>query len=414
MAMTINGSMGIWKALSEANLRLYQYNMERGRIILQGAAAQEAEREMARLDVIYDGRKESEYEAQINAIYNQKTALADISSSLTAAQKKIGDLRLALSELSSFAAAGNSDGFDAKLKEINDIVGSSTTAYDQPDNLIGNRYHGSWRSQTNLTTANGVDIQYKSQFLGSDYQIVTDDGRVLSYNPSSESVGDYRFENLTIDRNASNIQDGGRIVFTDSETGETIEGTLKMGGLGIGSSWMYGMESTSALSKEISVLNQEIAALKVDEEGNPIETLSEETLALIAQKEADITSKTAMIETMRESNKSFGTDAAASIKQAMKLLDKVALEYEYAGSMVTSAINGYDVQMSDLQRKYDEAAEETLNARTAARQALQVKADLLDKKFALSSTTSATLIGGLFSYESVDSKKTIYDILGGN
>lgn len=434
MAMTVSGDMGIWKALSEANLRMYQYNMERGRIILQGGAAQEMQRELKRIDSVYSGKKEDEYEAQINATFVKKMALAETNSSLTNALKDIEELRLDLAELSSLAVNGATEAFDEKLKDINLRVGSSSGSLDNLSNLIGNRSRGSWTSQVKLASAGGMDIQYKSQFLGSDYQIITDDGRTLSYDAYSKSIGgaDYKFGNLVIDENASTIGNGGRIVFTDSETGETVEGTLKMGGLKIGNAWMYGMQDTSSLARNISTLKGEIttligeetvknllganspafADLSEDDRNLVLATLDADTVAAVQSKMADIATVQSQYDTAKLANKDVGKDVAQVVKQALKLLNKAASEYEFAGSMVTATINGYDSQMKDLQRKYDDAATETLNAKTAARKALQVKIDLIDKKFALTSTTNATLISGLFSYQNDESsKKSLFDVL---
>ncbi len=190
MAMTVSGSkMGIWKALSDANLRLYQYNMERGRILLQGAAAEQMQREMAKLDSVYDGKKEAEYEAQINATFQKKEDLAASSVRLADALKDIESLRLTLAEMSDAAASGKSELFDAKLSELNITAGSSTGSIENLANLIGNRSRGSWSSTTEILSVNGMDISLKSQFLGSDYQIALDDGSMLSMSSLQGKVG---------------------------------------------------------------------------------------------------------------------------------------------------------------------------------------------------------------------------------
>ena len=435
MAMTVGGSSGIWKALSEANLRLYQYNMERGRILVQGGAALEMDRELKRIDAKYDGKKEAEYEAQIEKVFGQKTALAETKASLDSALKKIDTLRTDLLEMASFAVSGSTEAVDLKLHDINFSVGSSSGSLENLSNLIGNRSRGSWSNKTSIVSANGIDIQLKSQFLGSDYQIITDDGRTLSYDRVTKSVGSYEFANLTVDQSQSTIENGGRIVFnyynSDTDSYETVEGTLKMGGLKIGNAWMYGLEDSSHYAREISTMQSDVNAiveetvkankgaaaqffkLSETEKNEIIALLDPADAATVQAKMADIATATSDYDAVLVSNREAGKEMAAVIKQAIKELEKAALGFESSSALVNSAMNKFDSQMKDLQRKYDDAAEETFNAKTAARAALKTKMDLLDKKFALTSTTNATLISGLFSYEDADtSKKSIYDILG--
>lgn len=416
MAMSVGGSsMGIWKALSDANLRMYQYNMERGRIILAGAAAQEMQRELTRIDNVYNGKKEAEYEAQINAAYEKKQALATTSASLKNALKDIDDIRLALSEMSSAAVSGKSELFDEKLKELNILVGSSTGSEENLSNLVGNRSRGSWSDRVEIFTANGIDVPLKSQFLGTDYQIVLDDGRTISLDSSNKSVGSYKFDGLemtavTDPNNGPNLVNGSKVEFTYTykdedgvEQTENYAGTLKMGGLQIGNSWLYGLEDTSLLSRSVSTLENELKVLKDDETGNA---------DLIVGKTTELDAAKDLRTNAEIQNKTNGKILAGIVKQAMKTLDKAAREYEFANDMVTSTINGYDTTMKDLQRKYDDAATATLNARTAARTAATAKAKLSDTKFALSSTTSSVLISGLFSYtNAATEKKSLFDVL---
>ncbi len=410
MAMVVNGGMGIWKALSDANLRLYQFNMERGRIILQGAAAQNMEREMAKIDALYDDRKENELEAQINALFDKKTTLADNGARLTSALKNIEEAKLLLAEMSSAAISGKSELFDQKLKELNALMGSSTGSQENLSNLVGNRNRGTWGGSSELLSVNGMDIELKSQFLGSDYQIVLEDGSTLALNSAQGTVGDTAFNDLKIvsPMDPNGIGNGAQIQFTNGETdgnGDLIvhTGTLKMGGLQIGNSWMYGQEDTNSLSRDITAMQKEIDAMTLEDEvGNA---------ARISLKQAELDAALGARTAIEERNKTNGKILADRVNQAMKVLDKAQGEYAFANEMVNTTVNGYDASMKDLQRKYDDAAEERLNARTAAREAQLAKMKLLDMKFSLSSTTSATLISGLFNYTDPNKKSSLFDVL---
>ncbi len=412
MGMSVNKT-GIWKVLSEANLRLYQYNMERGRTILQGAAAQEMQRELARIDSVYDGKKEASYETQINALYEKKAALADTGASLTQAISRLQEMRLTLNQMSSAAFSGKTELFDENLKDLNYLAGSSTGTESNLSNLIGNRNRGTWTSTIGLVSANGMDIQLKSQFMGTDYQIALDDGQTLSFDPSAKTVGSYKFDDLKLapPSEASSITDGSKIHFTTGEKDENdvlkvFTGTLKMGGLDIGSAWMYGLQETNTFSKKIAALEKEISTLQTKDATGNADLIAENQTALDLEK--------AKLADAQEKNKTGGKILAALVNQTVKELDKVVREYEFANDMVKSATSNFDTTMKDIQRKYDDAAAESLNARTAARTALQAKMKLVDTKFALASTTSSVLISGLFSYTDTTEKKSLFDVLGTN
>lgn len=433
MAMIVGDTSGIWNALSQANLRLYQFNMERGRILLQGAAAQEMIRELAHINAVYDGKKETAYEAQINKLFAEKSDLAATKTSLDNALKKIENLRLEYINLAGLAVSGATEAFDLKLHDINYCAGSSTGSLENLTNLIGNRSRGTWSDRVTIVSINGFDIQVRSQFLGSDYQIVSDDGRTLSYDRINKSVGPCAFSDLAVGTSQSAIEDGGRIVFKyhnpDTLADETIEGTLKMGGLAIGNAWMYGMEDTSRYARDITSLKNDINALveetvqankgtaarffalPANEQNDIIALLNPSDAATVQAKLAEIGTLSFAYEAARESNKAVGKELAATVKQAIRQLDKATQDFEMSSALVNSATKKYDTLMKDLQRKYDDASRETLNAKSAARTALKAKMELADTKFALSSTTAATLISGLFSYKTRDNTTSLFDIL---
>lgn len=219
-------------------------------------------------------------------------------------------------------------------------------------NLVGDP-GGNWSSKSEVVGAGGFDVTLKSHFLGSSYAIDLDTGSTLRPDLAKQTLSG---SGTTLNMADLTVvsRTGTTVEFSDGTT--TYTGTLRTGGGEVLNSWLYN--------------------------------------DFAAQGDRD--------------------EAMAAIDAAMKRISKVEREYRVGEALLTAGRDKVITEMATATKEHQVALDKEVNEKDAALKALQARMDLTEKIFALSGTTSATFIEGLFNREPVGGeKKSVLDIVGG-
>lgn len=221
--------------LAKIQGKLFAFNLERSQLQVKIALSDKLDKDIAKLDLKYDGAKTRALEQQINDLSAKKEELAAKAANIEKNLDELNDLRETLANLSIHARDGFAPSFDVELDNLNIDAGSAVV---DKDNLIGNPGSGV-TAQPEVVTMSVLETTIVKQFLGTDYSIALDGGGTLRPNFGDRTLGGVDVDTLDV---VSLVGDD--IQFTDGVT--TLDGTLKRSGSGILNAWLYNDFATQA------------------------------------------------------------------------------------------------------------------------------------------------------------------------
>ncbi len=290
---------------------------------------------MREIDVVrdrYDGSSLRPMEQEIERLFKRKTDIADNVAAVSGSLDRIANVREPLAELRSLADEGSVAGFKSKFIYLNSQAGSRVL---DADNLVGRMGNGRWREDTRLVGVGKMDVAVSARYIGNDWSITLDSGQLLTADHSADTLSgggvNLQMADLTLIE-----RDGDSVTFTDGT--DTYTGTLRRGGGGVLSPWLYNNFATADDRQE----------------------------------------------------------AMDDVSAAMKRLGNVERDLRQAEALLTGGVNSLDSQMKDLSDRHQKLQTEELDARAAAIKAIQTRQEMSERAFAVSANTSLEYIERMF------------------
>lgn len=337
-------------SLQITQFKAFDVGLQQMHRILQQRIAENMQREIEAIRDRYGGASLAPIENQINELYARKLAIADTVSQLEGSFTRITSVRNELAELRSLAQEGSVAGFNAKYIYLNSEAGSRVV---NDDNIVGRLGNGRWTEETRIIDAGSIEVTVSTNYIGNGWAIDLDSGETLV--PDHEE-GTLSGGGVSLDMADLTLvsRDGDDVTFSDGTN--TYTGTLRRGGGGVLSPWLYNDFATEADREE----------------------------------------------------------AMADISAAMSRLTTIERDYRYAESFLTASLNGVETRMDDLNDKYERLQEEELDERSAAIKAVQTRYSMMEKSFALTANTSLALIENtLLAPEVGPQEDSFFDTISG-
>ena len=215
---------------------IYENAMERTQLEIKASLFESLGREIKVINDKYDGREADEIEAKILKATDEKENLAGHVGHINKSLKKLDDLRIHLDSARSEITAGTAAGFDEKLENINNLVGSAVL--DQ-NNLIGLKGRGSWAPRYVFLSAGSMEHTLASDFLGTDYEIELNDNTTQTPEFSARTLEGTSFDSITVTSLSDNA-----IQYNDGTNNFT--GIINRGGLQVLNAWAYNDFATTS------------------------------------------------------------------------------------------------------------------------------------------------------------------------
>ncbi|MCF4166597.1 hypothetical protein L2U69_13165 [Zavarzinia compransoris] len=272
------------QAVSDAMDRTYL-------LIKQGMEVQKA-KELARVTAKYSSESRlPELQARMDSLSATKSAADDAVSTIKSAADTAQNVLEKLNAMHAAAAEGNAGAFDAALTQINIMVGSRDSEFE---NLIGNVLPGQTGAGTRFVDAGATQVMVQLRSLGSRF-LLTEQGtgqRIDTNFYDQTLVIDGR-QIATSDLSLVSREDD-TLTFTDGT--DTWTADLQRGGLSVSSAWTYGgltgdgqTLAISDVGDSIKIVTKALANLQdaslqgdvgVTVLKNRLESLGDEALAL--------------------------------------------------------------------------------------------------------------------------------------
>ena len=221
--------------LAKIQGRLFAFNLERSQLQVKIALTDKLDKDLAKLDLKYDGAKTRALEQEINRLSSKKEELADKAASLQLNLDRLNDFRETLANLSIHARDGLAPSFDLELHNLNIDAGSAVI---DADNFIGNPGTGV-SAQPEVVSMGGLQTTIVKRFLGTDYAIELDAGGRMRPDFADRTLAGIDVDTLDVV-----FLSGDDIQFTDGT--DTYDGTLARSGSGIVQAWLYNDFATQA------------------------------------------------------------------------------------------------------------------------------------------------------------------------
>lgn len=349
MVYKIGQFSSVAKNLAGAYANIFSGTMERAKLTVQLAMAERQAVDMDKINAKYDGSKERAIEKEVTNLFTKKNALAEMKGRLDKALGQVNDVRVKLYDMKSQAEAASSAAFDLKLQELNSYLGSSVLF---PDRLTGNPGQGYWNERTTAVETGIMATSVSANFLGNDY--VIDEAGGDQFKPDfvnrelKSSTATIGFDSLTL-----NSLVGDAISFTDGTN--TYNGTLRKGGLGLMSGWMYNNFAT----------------------------------------QADIDQASA--------------DVGVGIKEVLN----TERSYRTSKALIETAISKLQLNVDAKNAEYKTVSTEQLTAKQAERRAITQKYDFAMNSLSLTANVNVSFIQGLFNSPNIYEKKSVFGVLRG-
>lgn len=336
----------------------YQQLAERARLNIRLGTALRMEAEYRKISEKYDGHEEAALADDIDRLSGKAMNVADYLTRVEYGMKRIGDVRSELITMRTNLDAGAAEAFDYNFSTINSYAGQGI---DQPDSLIANpgNGRGQWLQPVDqVDGGRGMVVSVDHKFIGNDYAIELDTGKLLSPNRKTSAMEDdsglsLSFAKLSV-TSFDTATDAVTFHYDDgSPTGVDYTGTVKRGGGSVLNAWLYNNFATQA-DKDRAVLD-----------------ISEAHRRLAKAEQSLLADESGL--------------------QAARILMKS--------------------QVDELNTQYQKVSEENLTAKQAERKAAKARFDLLNNSLALTQGNSTVLIQQLFMTDRSISKPSMTDIM---
>lgn len=338
------------KSMSQNSLRLYQFTLERNQLILRAAMSERLEKERALVSVKYDGSSLRPLEEQLESLDGKKAELGNWVSSIDRVFNSLEDIRQHLLTMRDAANTGSADAFDLDLFYLNAAVGSAVT---DPTNLMGNTGQGRWSSKSTVLGAGSLSATVESRFLGNDYVIDLSDGSTMRPDHKNRRLAGGGFD-LDMTQLTVISRTGDSVQFTDGTN--TFDGTIRTGGGGVLSAWLYNNFATQADKDE----------------------------------------------------------ATADIDAAMKRILASERNFRLDDAILGVASGNLDTEIETLNAEYQRLNDEEISEKEAEMKALMTRFEATERMFSITGNAGAAMLEGLFNRQTPGGeKKTVFGILSG-
>ncbi|MBX9634931.1 MAG: hypothetical protein K2X44_08110 [Magnetospirillum sp.] len=336
---------------SSGQFNIFQSTQDRGLLQVKLANSQRMAKDLAALDLKYDGRQAKALEDSVNKLGEGRMQVSDWLVRVQQVQKDMNDVRTDLLAMKTAASTGSADAFKLAFDTLN--TESGYTKYDA-NALTANPGSGGggWSESTQVVDGGGISTNIAHHFLGNDYIVTLEDGTTLRPNAKGDALVN---ANGGPDTNISDITFGSMTGDTASISigGTAHTATIKRGGLGVLPAWLYGNFA------------------------NPADQ----------------------------------TRAADDLAAAFKTVSRVELDYNVNEAQLSGMLKSLDNKMQGMTDEFQKISTEELSAKQAERRAIKTRNDIANNSLALVSGANVNFVFQLFHTSPTYEKSSLTDIL---
>lgn len=341
-----------------SQFNIFQGTAERSLLTVRLAYAQRMEKEKAAVNAKYDGSAAKHIEDDVNSLNDDKTIVSQWLTSVESGLKRFQDVRGYMLQMK--AALAVSTPSSAALDNYYDALNSqmANEKFDRTSLISNNtNNNGSWRDSTEMVSAAGITAELTHHYIGNDYVIELDGGAgMLTSDSRTGTLSGGGHEILRQNLKLVSIS-GDQVQFedvTDPANPVALSGTLKRGGLGVLPSWLYG------------------------------------DLSVQANRDR----------------------ANADLADGFKKLARTELDFNVDQAQLSGMSNSLTSKMKSLQDDYDRVANEEVDAKVAAKKAIEARFDIFNNSLSLTSGNSTFYIQQMFQ-TTLPKKQTLKDAMLG-